>query len=161
MQRVCAGPVQTPPWHRSPWVQALPSLQAVPSGLFGLVHAPVAGSHVPGSWHCSDDWQMTGFEPVHAPAWHVSLRVQEFPSLHRVPSAFAGLEHVPVAGLHVPAEWQASCAVQLSGLVPRQTPVWHVSVRVQALPSLQDDPLALFGFEQTPVEGLQVPATWH
>jgi len=32
---------------------------------------------------------------------------------------------------------------------------------VQALPSLQVTPLALAGLEQTPVEGLQVPASWH
>jgi len=32
---------------------------------------------------------------------------------------------------------------------------------VQALPSLQLEPLALGGFEQVPVSGSQVPATWH
>jgi hypothetical protein len=32
---------------------------------------------------------------------------------------------------------------------------------VQALPSLHGIPFALFGFVQTPVEVLQVPATWH
>ena len=40
-------------------------------------------------------------------------------------------------------------------------PVWHVSVCVQALPSLQEVPLGAFGFEQVPVVGLQVPAMWH
>ena len=42
-----------------------------------------------------------------------------------------------------------------------QVPDWHVSVWVHALPSLQAVPLAAFGFEQTPVDVLQVPATWH
>ena len=42
-----------------------------------------------------------------------------------------------------------------------QLPVWQVSVCVQALPSLQAEPLALAGFEQTPVVVSHVPATWH
>ncbi|MGO9715226.1 MAG: hypothetical protein ACLQBL_40635 [Polyangiaceae bacterium] len=41
------------------------------------------------------------------------------------------------------------------------TPVWHVSLESHALPSLQLVPLVAVGFEQTPVEGLQVPVTWH
>jgi hypothetical protein len=32
----------------------------------------------------------------------VSVCVQALPSLHDVPFAAAGFEHVPVAGLHVP-----------------------------------------------------------
>jgi hypothetical protein len=32
---------------------------------------------------------------------------------------------------------------------------------VQALPSEQDAPSALTGFEHTPVAVLQVPAVWH
>jgi hypothetical protein len=40
---------------------------------------------------------------VHVPAWQVSLRVQAFPSVQTEPSAFTGFEHVPFAGLHVPA----------------------------------------------------------
>jgi hypothetical protein len=47
----------------------------------------------------------TGFEPVHVPARQESLCVHALPSLHTVPSAFAGFVHVPVALLHVPAEW--------------------------------------------------------
>jgi hypothetical protein len=47
------------------------------------------------------------------------------------------------------------------GLLPVHAPDWHVSVCVQALPSLQVVPLAAVGLEHTPVEGLQVPATWH
>ncbi len=44
-------PVQTPAWHVSVWVQALPSLQPVPFGAVGLEHIPVAESHVPATWH--------------------------------------------------------------------------------------------------------------
>jgi hypothetical protein len=42
-----------------------------------------------------------------------------------------------------------------------QVPLWHVSLSVQALPSLQVVPLGLLGFEQTPVLVLQVPTSWH
>ena len=98
-----AFPVQVPVWQRSPVVQALPSLHSVPSGLFGLEQTPVAGLQVPGSRHCSDDWQMTGLDPVHVPAKQVSRRVQALPSLQGVPFAFSGSEQTPVAGLQVPA----------------------------------------------------------
>jgi len=40
-------------------------------------------------------------------------------------------------------------------------PFWQLSPTVHALPSVHDDPFARSGFEQTPVAGLQVPATWH
>lgn len=47
----------------------------------------------------------TGLDPVHTPAWHVSLCVQPLPSLQLVPSATAGWLQVPVAESHVPAAW--------------------------------------------------------
>jgi hypothetical protein len=40
-------------------------------------------------------------------------------------------------------------------------PLWHVSVWVQAFPSLQDEPFALSGLLHTPVPGSQTPARWH
>ena len=49
----------------------------------------------------------------------------------------------------------------MTGLPPVQVPVWHVSVCVQALLSLQGVLLALFGFEQMPVAGAHVPTSWH
>ena len=61
----------------------------------------------------------------------------------------------------MPATWHWSLAVQTTGFAPVQVPAWQVVVCVQALPSLQAVPLGAFGFEQTPVAGLQVPATWH
>ena len=36
-----------------------------------------------------------------------------------------------------------------------------MSVCVHAFPSLQALPFGLAGFEQTPVDGLHVPAVWH
>jgi hypothetical protein len=35
----------------------------------------------------------------------MSPAVQALPSLHDVPSGAAGFEHMPFAGLHVPAVW--------------------------------------------------------
>jgi hypothetical protein len=40
-------PLQTPAWQISVWVQALPSLQAVPFGFSGFEQTPVVGLHVP------------------------------------------------------------------------------------------------------------------
>jgi hypothetical protein len=51
--------------------------------------------------------------------------------------------------------------VQVTALLPVHVPAWHVSVCVQALPSLHDVPLTSGGFEQAPVAALQVPAAWH
>jgi hypothetical protein len=87
--------------------------------------------------------------------------VQALPSLQVLPSVFVGFEHMPVAGLQVPAVWHWSRAVQLTGLAPVQAPFWQVSDWVQALPSLQVLPSATVGFEHAPVAGLQVPAAWH
>ena len=42
-----------------------------------------------------------------------------------------------------------------------QTPLWQVSFRSHALPSLHVVPFGEVGFEQVPVAGLQVPAAWH
>ncbi len=42
-------PTQAPPWQESVSVQALLSLHAVPFGLAGVLHAPVAGLQVPTS----------------------------------------------------------------------------------------------------------------
>ena len=84
-------------------MQALPSLQTVPFGAAGLEQVPLAGLQVPATWHVSAAVHTTGLAPVHTPAWHESVWVQPLPSLHAVPLAATGLEHVPFAGLHVPA----------------------------------------------------------
>jgi hypothetical protein len=97
------APTHTPAWQVSLRVQRSPSSHAVPSGFDGFEQSPVAGSHVPPSWHWSTAVQVTGFVPTHALARQVSLRVQRLPSSHAVPSGFDGPEHSPVAGSHVPA----------------------------------------------------------
>ncbi len=51
--------------------------------------------------------------------------------------------------------------MQVTAFAPVHVPASHLSVRVQALPSSQVVPLGLAGFEHVPVDGLQVPASWH
>jgi hypothetical protein len=106
----------------SVWVQALPSLHDVPSAFAGFEQIPVDVLHVPTSWHWSWATQLTGFPPVQAPVWQVSVCVQALLSLHAVPLAFAGLEQTPVEVLQVPASWHWSCATQLTGFAPEHAP---------------------------------------
>ena len=77
------------------------------------------------------------------------------PSLQTVPLGRLGLEQTPVAVLHVPTPWHWSSVGQMTGLLPTQTPLWQVSVWVQALPSLQGLPLATGEFTHCP-DPLQV-----
>jgi len=116
---------------------------------------------VPGTWHWSLAEHVTGLEPVQTPVWHVSVWVHASPSLHDVPFEALGFEQVPVAGSHVPATWHWSLAVHVMGLEPVQVPDRHVSVCVQALPSLHAVPFGALGFEQVPVAESHTPATWH
>jgi hypothetical protein len=154
-------PVQTPAWQVSVWVQASPSSQVVPLTAIGLEQAPVAWLQVPATWHWSDAVQTTGLPPVQTPAWQVSVWVQASPSSQGVPSFLAGLEQTPVSGSQSPAVWHWSGAGQITGLLPVQTPLWHVSVWVQALPSPQAEPSVLAGLVHLPVSVSQTPATWH
>ena len=87
--------------------------------------------------------------------------MQASPSLHEVLLGLLGFEHTPVAGLHAPASWHWSGAGHTSGAPLVHTPTWQVSFCVQPFPSLHATPLALLGFEQTPVAGLHAPASWH
>jgi hypothetical protein len=96
-------PTQFPATQVSVFVHALPSLQGEPSVRLGLEQTPVAVLHVPTTWHWSSAVQTTGLFPTQLPLWQLSVFVQAFPSSHEVPSAFAGLEQTPVAGLHAPA----------------------------------------------------------
>src|SRR5438093_182247 len=154
-------PVHTPLWQVSDRVQALPSVHALPSGLAGFEHAPVAGLQVPASWHWSSAEQPREGPPAHTPLWPVSVRVHAVPSLHALPSGLAGFEQAPVAGSQVPASWHSSGAGHDVARLPTQAPFWHVSAWVQVFPSLQALPSGLVGFEHVPVVGLQVPASWH
>jgi hypothetical protein len=81
--------------------------------------------------------------------------------LQLVPLGAFGVEHDPVDGLHVPARWHESMAAHVTGLPPVHVPLWHESVCVHALPSLQPVPFAAAGFEHAPLFGSHVPARWH
>ena len=153
------APVHIPDSQVSVRVHASPSLHGVPLATLGFEQAPVAGLQVPARWHSSLAVHVTRLEPAQTPVWHVSVWVHASPSLHNVPFGAFGFEQVPVAGSHVPATWHWSLDEHVTGLEPVQTPVWHVSVCVQALPSLQGWPFGAFGFEHVPVTWSQVPAT--
>jgi hypothetical protein len=88
-----------------------------------------------------------------------SFVVQVFPSLQAVPSATAGLEHVPVLELQVPTAWHWSLAVHRTGFEPVHVPPWHAYVCSHLFVPVHAVPSAAVGLEQVPVLGLQVPAT--
>src|SRR5207249_11251161 len=77
------------------------------------------------------------------------------------PRGVGGWGPVPAAGSQLTAAWQWSAGAQTTGFVPVHVPAWQVSVRVQALPSLQAAPSGFAGLEQVPVAGSQLPAAWH
>ena len=155
------APVQLPAMQVSTWVQALPSVQVVPSTLLGWLQVPLAGSQMPTSWHWSNAVQVTGLAPAHSPDWQVSTCVHALPSLHPVPSTLFGWLQAPLLGSQVPASWHWSSAVQTTGLAPVHVPDWQVSAWVHASPSLHVVPSTLFGLLHAPVPVSQVPASWH
>jgi hypothetical protein len=140
-------------------VQALPSLQAEPSGLAGF-EQPADGSQVPAVWHWSSAVHVTAAPPAQVPFWQVSFVVQTLPSLQAVPLGFDGDEQTPVAGLHVPAFWQAPGAGQ-ARTVPEHVPPEQESSTVQEFPSSHPVPSAWLPYTQLPVVGLHVPGVWH
>jgi hypothetical protein len=116
-------------------VQAIPSSQAAPSGLA----VPL----------------------MQSPAKHASPSVQSLPSLHDVPFGFAGLLQRPVPGSHVPALRHWPVALQMTGLLPTQTPFAHASLCVHALPSLHAVPSGFAARTHAPVCASHVPASTH
>ena len=86
--------------------------------------------------------------------------MQAFPSVQLVPPGASGFEQIPVPGLHVPATWHGSLALQTVAVPGVQTPVWHVSPVVHASPSLHVIPSGAATFTQAPVAGSQAE-TWH
>jgi hypothetical protein len=97
-------PAHTPAWHMSICVQALLSLHVVPLALLGNEQTPLTGLQEPAVWHWSGAAHVTGFAPVHVPAWQVSAWVQALLSLHAVPFATGGATHAPVPVLHAAME---------------------------------------------------------
>jgi hypothetical protein len=102
-----------------------------------------------------------GVPAEHAPDWQVSPLVHALLSVHVTPSAAAGFEQKPVPVSQTPARWHWSLGEQTVGVPAVQAPAWQESPFVHALLSVHATPSAAAGFEQKPVPGLQVPATWH
>jgi hypothetical protein len=141
-------PVQTPvAEHLSAWVQALPSLQAVSTGAGGDGgQTPVLSLLVALTWQASVGLAQTTGAPPQVPPVQTSPVVHLTPSSQLVPFGFGvPPPQRPVAGLQVPASVQAPAPVQETGLLPTQVPAVHLSVWVQALPSLQVEPSAATG----------------
>jgi hypothetical protein len=135
-------PAHTPFVQTSFTVAGFLSSHVVPSGALGFVHTPVEGGHVPATWHWSSGMHVTPMQrstPLQSPLLHTR------PAPHVVPSGFAGFEHNPVVGAHVPALWHASSAMHV--VIPPlvQTPAsqvlfWeHASASVQGQPSVWFD----------------------
>jgi hypothetical protein len=85
--------VHAPAWQVSPSKQRLPVVQGVPLGSCGLVHAPVAGLHVPARVHGPLAVHTTAGPSVQTPDWQVSPVKHRLPVLHDVPFATGGLLH--------------------------------------------------------------------
>ena len=96
-----AWPPHTPAVQASALVQALPSLQPVPSGAGGLVQ-PTGSRQTPATWQASSGWQTTGLPPTQTPLWQVSICVQMRPSMQWLPSGAFGVEQTPVDGSQLP-----------------------------------------------------------
>ena len=94
------------------------SSHVVPFAAFGFEHWPLAGSHVPATWHWSLAVHVTGFPPVHVPLWKASVFVHALWSSHVVPSVAFASTHAPEASQL--ATLHGSLEVQ--GPVPVQTP---------------------------------------
>src|SRR5262245_21325248 len=120
--------MHTPARHVSVWVQALPSLQAVPSFTGVWTHTlstQVSVVHTLLSLQSALVLQQltTGPPGMQVPFRQVSGLVQGFLSLLSLSSALAGFEQMPVPVSHVPALWHWSDAVQTTGLPPTHVPL--------------------------------------
>jgi hypothetical protein len=82
------------------------------------------------------------------------------PAARQIAPALPGVLTQPLSTLQE-STVQGFWSSQLTPEPPAQVPAAHTSLAVQALSSLQVVPSGAAGFEQTPVAGLQVPATWH
>ena len=78
------------------------------------------------------DAKLSGGQPASVPSQTSTISQGPADARQTVPVGFAGLEHSPVLGSHVPALWQTSLALQ--------TTLWHLSTIVAAA---------------------QTPGTWH
>ncbi len=78
-----------------------PPIEQKPALRVGAEHVPVAELHVPAVWHESGAVHVTWPPAVHAPAWQVSFKSHELPSLQDVPFVTFVYVDVLMAGWHV------------------------------------------------------------
>jgi hypothetical protein len=120
--------------------------------MLGLEQVPVAGSQAPWAWQASaGGGQVFGFAPTQSPCWQTNAPKQAFgvAGVHAFPSWLGSGVQLPVVGS------QTVHGAQLTGVPGWQLPFpSHVSVPLQALPSLQEVPAAT-GVVAQPAAGSQ------
>ena len=144
LQVIAVPPPHAPALHRSPVVQAFPSLHV--RVLFTNTH-PVDGLQVL-SVHGFMSSQTRGVVPMHAPELHASPVVHAFPSSH---VAVLFVKTHPVAGLHE-SFVHGFPSVHPSVPLPPQVPAEQVSPIVHASPSSHDRLLLTLTQPEAPQE---------
>lgn len=115
---------------------------------------------MPPWWHVGGEVHDTGVPP-HLPAVQRSASVHRSVSVHTVPSGEGGFEHDPRVGSQTPASKQVPSEVQVTLLAGVHLPCWQVSLRVQALLSLQGVLAGDSGLVHVPLPVSHLPAMWH
>jgi hypothetical protein len=150
--------VQMPVWQVSAPLQRLPSEQLVPLDLLVTGQTPVEVTQAPTVVQAVAAGQITGCVVcVQDPLWHVDTPLQRLPSSQLVPLDLLLTGQVPVEGTQAPTVVQAVAVGHVTDVPAVQTPVWHVSMPLQRLPSSQLVPLDLLLTGQIPVDGTQAP----
>ena len=154
-----------PLWQVSVCVQALPSSHGVLLDFATAEQAPFDGLQVPTLHWSLWALQSTGVPGLH---WRVAMSHVLIPSQALPFSQSASFVQPQGAGSKV----HRACVLLQPSVVqampslhtragPPHVPAVQVSGFVQNTPSSHGVPLVFCGFEQRPVDMLQVPAVWH
>jgi hypothetical protein len=120
-----------------------PSEHAVPSGAFGFVHAPLAGTQVPATWHSSLAVQVTAGPATQVPlASQLSAPSQRSASAHDVP-AVTGVCVTPVVAPQT-SSVQGFSSSRTSGVPGTHAPTLHSSAPLQTSPSEHETAFGAF-----------------
>src|SRR5262249_232289 len=124
----------------------------------GVLRQPRTGSQL-SVVHGLLSLQLSAVPAVQAPLWQVSIPLQTVPSGDDVPVGPAA-GWAPFTGSHE-AIVQGLLSLQLSAVPAVQTPLWHVSLPLQTVPSAHDVPFGAFacwqpftGSQESTVHGL-------
>jgi hypothetical protein len=134
--------VHVPAWQLSVPLQALASAHDEPfgSGVFPHPEIEPHASAVQGL----PSLQSSGVPGLQTPLWQVSVPLQTVLSSHDVPLG-NGLVEQPKTGSQLSVV-QGLPSLQVSGGPAVQVAAWQVSVPLQRLPSLHEEPLGSAGF---------------